>query len=179
MPESGICKSECRFWRHFQIRKSNDVYDLSSRFTGVHGSEMLVLHKSAGEKLAFLRRLRLYDQDVQPQLSIVNANQGFGNGQGPRPATGSDGGGGPVGHEEVNCPEGAREAGLSHHWACCLHRLPCTRRCHGAPRSSRPTGQAIPWQKDETCHASRSPLHLFSTLDSHCQFDQGRGAFLR
>ncbi len=39
---------------------------------------------------------------------------------GSGPSTGSDGGEGLVGHEEVNCPEGAREAGLGHHWACRL-----------------------------------------------------------
>ncbi len=47
---------------------------------------------------------------------------------GSGPTTGSDGGNGPVGHD---------------HWACRLYRLPCTRRRHGAPGSSRPTGQAM------------------------------------
>lgn len=41
----------------FQIRKSNVVYDLSSRFTGIQSPEMLISRKSAGEKLAFPRHL--------------------------------------------------------------------------------------------------------------------------
>ncbi len=83
-----------------------------------------------------------------------------------RPTTGSDGGGGPVGHDHWACrlqetslhtslprraeviapynqlgswrrPCRARPPGVP------LAQAPCTRRCHGAPGSSRPTGQAI------------------------------------